>query len=158
MPWLLAYGLGIVSNEKAKNQLLDTFLRGKSTRTVDQASQFFLNEVLPGLLRPAALDRIADHRAAGHTLVLISASPDLYVKPWGVSHSFHHVICSSIRRDSRRITGGLEGRNCSGEVKAARLRSLIPDLDACHIIAYGDSEGDRQLLDLADESHYKPFQ
>jgi len=41
--------------------------------------------------------------------------------------------------------------------KQNRLRALYPDRSEYHLIAFGDSRGDKELLAFADEAHYKPF-
>ena len=34
---------------------------------------------------------------------------------------------------------------------------LLPKRDNYILVAYGDSRGDKELLDYADVRHYKPF-
>jgi phosphoserine phosphatase len=48
-----------------------------------------------------------------------------------------------------RCTGDLEGGNCRGPEKARRLARWL-DGSAAHVVAYGDSAGDRELLAAAD--------
>jgi phosphatidylglycerophosphatase C len=53
-------------------------------------------------------------------------------------------------------TGALEGQNCRGREKVIRLKTAFGDnvrLDA----AYGDSDGDREMLTLTDEPGMKVF-
>ena len=55
------------------------------------------------------------------------------------------------------VTGQSLTPNCYGIEKVKRLRKVFPDLARRHVIAYGDSKGDRELLAIAAEAHYKPF-
>jgi len=55
------------------------------------------------------------------------------------------------------VTGKLLSKNCYGIEKANRIQEVYNLSDYKHIYAYGDSRGDRELLELADESFYKPF-
>ncbi|HET9772046.1 MAG TPA: HAD-IB family hydrolase, partial [Acidimicrobiia bacterium] len=93
--------------------------------------------------------RVDWHRAEGHELVLVSASPELYVAPIGQRLGFEDVIATRLEVDADgRLTGRLLGSNCRGPEKVARLRQwrdegLVVDF------AYGDSAGDRELLALA---------
>jgi phosphoserine phosphatase len=48
-------------------------------------------------------------------------------------------------------------KNCYGEEKVNRLKSLYPNRQDYHLTAFGDSRGDKELLAFADESHFKPF-
>ena len=53
------------------------------------------------------------------------------------------------------MTGNFIGNNCYGQEKVNRLLTSQPDRDEYTLIAFGDSRGDRELLAIADESHFK---
>jgi HAD superfamily hydrolase (TIGR01490 family) len=113
-------------------------------------------------LRPGALERIAWHRSQGHLLVLASASLDLYLDHVGAQLGFDHVLCTRLasrRGDDgiERLTGALEGPDCTGPEKLRRLAALLGELRAHELHAYGDSAGDRELLAAADHAHFRPF-
>lgn len=156
-PQLMAYLVGAISNQKAKDQLLTRFLRGRNLHALRRQCNSFNQNKLPSLLRPPALERLRRHREAGDTCVLISASPDLYVAAWGELQNFDYIITTVLEYNEKTVTGGLSGRNCYGPEKVRRLKEHIPRLNRYHVIVYGDSAGDRELLELADEPHYKPF-
>lgn len=156
-PKLMAYLFGAITNEEAKDHLLTRFLRGRNLQTLRRLSSTFIRKKLPSLLRPAALEQLKRHRKAGDTCILISASPDLYVAPWGEHQNFDYVITTLLEYNKKTVTGGLHGKNCYGPEKVRRLKEHIPHPERCHLIVYGDSVGDRELLELADEPHYRPF-
>jgi phosphoserine phosphatase len=56
-----------------------------------------------------------------------------------------------------RLTGRFLTKNCYGQEKVNRIKELYPHREEYHLTAYGDSNGDRELLAFADEAHYKPF-
>ena len=47
--------------------------------------------------------------------------------------------------------------NCYGPEKVRRIREVFPDRDNYHLTAFGDSRGDKEMLDYADQGYYKPF-
>ena len=50
------------------------------------------------------------------------------------------------------------GHNCYGAEKVRRISVMLPaPREDCYIVAFGDSRGDREMLEYADEAHYKPF-
>jgi phosphatidylglycerophosphatase C len=100
-------------------------------------------------LRPDVRERLDWHRAEGHELVLVSASPELYVTPIGRRLGFDEVLATRLEVDADgRLTGRLEGANCRGPEKVARLRTWRGEgLTVAY--AYGDSTGDREMLALA---------
>jgi phosphatidylglycerophosphatase C len=54
-----------------------------------------------------------------------------------------------------RVTGRFLTKNCSGKEKVRRIAERY-DLESFdHIYAYGDTPGDKAMLDLADEKHYR---
>ena len=65
----------------------------------------------------------------------------------------HGVVCTRLEQDaSGRLTGRLQGANCRGPEKARRLRAWLEaeGLADAEVWAYGDSEGDAELLAQAD--------
>jgi phosphatidylglycerophosphatase C len=52
---------------------------------------------------------------------------------------------------------GSASRNCYGEEKVRRIKTSYNLDEFDHIYAYGDSEGDKAMLDLAHERYYKHF-
>ena len=55
------------------------------------------------------------------------------------------------------LTGRFLTKNCYGEEKVTRLLQLFPERTQYWLTAYGDSRGDFELLDFANESYYRPF-
>jgi phosphatidylglycerophosphatase C len=102
--------------------------------------------------------RLDWHRRAGHQIVIVSASPTLYVEPTGRRLGVDAVLATELEVGSdERLTGKLSGRNCRGDEKATRLRAWLEaswpaavDHPRPRLWAYGDSRGDTQMLELAD--------
>jgi phosphatidylglycerophosphatase C len=54
------------------------------------------------------------------------------------------------------VVGSLDGENCRGEQKVARLREVFgPDVHLA--AAYGDTSGDAEMLAIADEKGFRVF-
>jgi HAD superfamily hydrolase (TIGR01490 family) len=105
-------------------------------------------------IRPVMSARVAWHRQHGHRLVIVSASLDVYLAPAGRMLGFDQVLATRLEVGAGGLlTGQLWGANVRGVEKAARLRDwLAEDLAGihCELWAYGDGEGDRELLAMAD--------
>jgi phosphatidylglycerophosphatase C len=105
-----------------------------------------------GRFRPAALAALEAHRAAGDHLVLLSASPDLYVPRIGRLLRFERTLCTEVAWDGERLDGRLKTPNRRGEEKSrclAWLRMQYPDL---RVVAYGNSASDLAHLRQADSA------
>ena len=57
----------------------------------------------------------------------------------------------------KTLTGFLASKNCYGPEKVLRIKKQINLTDYDNIIAYGDSQGDREMFELAEKCFYKPF-
>jgi len=113
---------------------------------------------MPGMMREAALKKIAWHQARGHHCVLASASIATYVLPWARSVGFDDVLCTELAYDERdRASGRFAGLNCRGEEKVRRLQAQFGELDKLTLHGYGDSRADRPFLALCAEAHFRPF-
>ena len=59
--------------------------------------------------------------------------------------------------ESTFVSGEFATPNCYGEQKAVRIRARYDLSNYAEIYAYGDSKGDRAMLELATHAFYKPF-
>ena len=55
------------------------------------------------------------------------------------------------------MTGNFLSRNCYGEEKVRRLLELEPNRNSYILYAYGDSKGDKELIEFADKGWYNKF-
>ena len=117
----------------------------------------FATQYIPKIIRADALKRITHHLSNRETVVVVSASPENWVKSWSVSMGIH-CIATKLEVKNYKITGNYSGNNCSGQEKVRRIKENFNLSDFDLIIAYGDSRGDREMLELADNKNYKLFQ
>ena len=155
-PTLVGYGLGIIRNSVAKERVLTQCLAGMPIDELQRAAAQFAEHKLAGLVRPDALQRFDWHKKQGHRCVVISASLELYVRPWAQRAGFDDVIATHLEmREDGRITGNLLGGNCFGIEKVRRLEALLGPRSGYTLYAYGDSRGDKELLSAADYAYYR---
>ena len=156
LPVLVLYALKIIPNWKAKQFFLTRFFKGEKMEDFNRKCFNFSTVILPSLVRPEAQKSIDQYRGEQATIAVVSASAENWVKPWCDKNG---IICLATRLDVKNgvITGKILGRNCYGDEKACRIREYFNLSDFSEVIAYGDSRGDREMLALAHEQHYKPF-
>jgi phosphatidylglycerophosphatase C len=103
--------------------------------------------------------RLEWHRAEGHRIVIVSASLDCYLAPVAEDLGVGLVATRLAVGPDGRLTGSYDGGNCRGPEKLARVRRWMAETAADTtgpgaitdvLWAYGNSEGDRQLLKAAD--------
>jgi len=143
--------VGGASRDTAKEALFRRLLAGRPLAPLEEAAEAFADHLLAGRLRQDTLERISDHRTAGHELVVVSASPELWVGPVARRLGFTATLATRLEVGSDGcLTGGLVGRNCRGPEKVQRLREWLGD-DEATLLAYGDSAGDSEMLAFAGE-------
>ncbi|PXW15493.1 HAD family hydrolase [Paraburkholderia caballeronis] len=150
LPSIAGVPLRLADRGRAKARFLFAALGPARFETLDAAADRFVRERLPALLRDDMLARIREHQALGHEVVLVSASPSLYLRKWAASAGIDTVLASELEWRDGAYTGRLAGRNCWGPEKSARLRAWWGERAPRTLYAYGDSRGDREMAALAD--------
>jgi HAD superfamily hydrolase (TIGR01490 family) len=154
-PALAAYALKIMRNDTAKEHLLRHAAGGERLQDLRRSGEVFMRDHLPQMLRRDTMGNLAEHRKLGDTCLLVSASLDVYLAPWAQAQGFDAVLCSSLETSlDGRVTGRLQGGNCHGQEKVERVRRWLDGRTPSHVVAYGDSPGDRQMLEFADVQHW----
>jgi phosphoserine phosphatase len=68
------------------------------------------------------------------------------------------VLGTKLEVRDGKLTGRFITPNCYGQEKVNRLKQVLNEpRQAYSIKAFGDSRGDKELLEYADQGHYKPF-
>jgi len=142
-----------------KDQLLSHLLDGMSAADVTVAGQQFAHDIAASNgLRPDIYEHWQHHREAGHELLIISASLEVYVNPLAHILGGRAGLGTKLEvRTDGTLTGHIDGANCRGQEKVHRLEAWLAataadgsDPDDVEIFAYGDSSGDDALLRRAD--------
>jgi phosphatidylglycerophosphatase C len=156
--WRLPFALfGFLVRNHDRGVLKSRVIRmvmGGATRTViDTCADSFVDTLkLRRRLRAAALAMLEAHRAAGDHLVLLSASPDLYVPRIGRSLGFERTLCTEIEWRADRLDGALKTANRRGAEKLRCLTWLRTQYPELPIVAYGNSASDLEHLRHADRA------
>jgi HAD superfamily hydrolase (TIGR01490 family) len=158
-PMFFGYALKIFNRQQVKEALLKMTIGGVSLEILKKQGQEFAEGKLMGLLRPEGMARLQWHQNQGHRCILVSANLDVYLNPWAKITGFHDVVCSKLDVDEHKcLTGKLIGKNCRAHEKVVRLKQLLVERDLYTVYAYGDSAGDKEMLEWADFPYYKKFE
>ena len=132
---------------------------GLTIEGVRADADLFAHDVYSHRLRDEVVERLRAHVDAGDTVLLVSASFEVYLRPLASLLGAHDVLAARLEvGDDGRLTGRLDGPNCRGPEKVRRLHEWLDEhaggRSAVHLSAYGDSTGDRELLADADAAHW----
>ena len=159
-PWLAGFALRLIPNHVAKQKLMLITLKGKSLAEVDDWTSRWLTQSLPSQLQSWTMARLAEHQQQDHCCVMVSASPDIYLKRVAQQLGFDALLCTEMAVESTWLTGQMETPNCHGEQKVLRLKAWMAerfgeDTDARVVYAYGDTSGDKPMLRMAKHAFYR---
>ena len=155
-PYLLAYQLKIISNQAAKEKILQFFFRNMPVEKFKEQCQLFSQKMLPKLIRPKAIDEIKKLQNEGYEVVIVSASPEQWIQQWAKERQVY-LIASCLEIIDGKVSGKLVGKNCHGDEKVRRILEKHTLSDYEVVYAYGDTKGDLPMLELATTKFYKPF-
>lgn len=138
------------ASHAAKEAVIGRLLAGRDLAALASEARAFAETVVAHDLRPDVVARVGHHRRAGHQLAMVTASPELYAGPIGELLGFDVVLGTRLETNAEgALTGRLQGSNCRGTEKVERLRDWA-GTGEIFVHAYGDSAGDRRLLESAD--------
>jgi HAD superfamily hydrolase (TIGR01490 family) len=153
-PVVLCYRLGLISARQARPIVSRVGFQGEPANSVREVGRRYAVDVLPRTVRRRALERIHWHKSQGDTVVVVSASLDTYLGPWCESIGVER-ICTELEERDGRLTGRYRHGDCSGPTKVSRIRAQYELSRYAVIYAYGDTDDDREMLQLAHRKYYR---
>lgn len=156
-PWLILMFLHLYSNQKTKEKLLYHCFGRMDEAEFDAFCQRFA-DAHRHILRTSLYEKLLKAQREGTEVVVVTASPENWVSRLVPEFK---VLGTRMEFSSKGFTGKFLSKNCYGPEKVNRLLAACPELKShredYHITAYGDSNGDREMLSFADESHLNDF-
>ncbi|WP_289116988.1 HAD family hydrolase [uncultured Idiomarina sp.] len=153
-PAITLHKAGLLSAPKIRPLISRVAFMGVPEKQLDASAERFVSEYLPSVIRSDMLQKIAKHKENGDHVVIVSASISPYLKIWCKRNEVD-LICSELEVRNGRFTGAYLSGDCSNERKVERIKERIDLSLYSEIFAYGDSEEDYPMLNLAHTSFYR---
>ncbi len=150
----VGYALRRIDRARLKEAVLTRFVGGAGVDEVAEDAREFAGARADWLLRADGVAALDDHRTRGDRVVIVTACPELVAQPLG-ERLGAEVIGTRLEVVDGVLTGRLDGANCRGPEKIARLKAALPSMTVTY--AYGDSHGDDALLAAAGLGRYRVF-
>ncbi len=135
------------SSAKVRDRILRG-VKGHPASEVEGLADGFLEDLV-ATITPTMREVLAEHRAAGHDLVLVSASPTEIVQRFAIASGMDYGVGTTAGRDEAGcFDGTLAGPFCYKEGKAEVIRGLAAThgYDLARCFAYSDSVSDEPML------------
>ncbi|MCP4132730.1 MAG: HAD-IB family hydrolase [bacterium] len=155
-PYILLYSLKIISLDTIKERIIRFFFKGWPEERFNAAARRFMEEKLPGYILQSAFDRLLWHKKMDHHVMIVTGSLDPWLSGWCDFYGFQ-LIATGLEIKDGFLTGKFRTKNCNHQEKVNRVKQAVDISSYEYIYAYGNSEGDREMLALADEQYYRHF-
>lgn len=156
IPLFILLKLKLAGAEAVKKSFISSMLKGESRYNIDKKAKLFFEENYPSLIRENALDFINNIDREHTESYIVSASLDIWVKPFAEKFNMTLLATKAEFKDDI-FTGKFVGKNCNKDEKVCRVEAELGDKKFDKIIAFGDTSGDRAMFKFANESHYRFF-
>lgn len=132
--------------ERMRDRML-TLSRGWEHGEVERLVEDVVVDLIDPYVYQEGLDLIAEHRAAGRRIVIVSSSPQEIVRPLAAHLGVTEVLATRPRIRDGRYTGELEFF-CSGPGKAEAMNGYAEaeGIDMAESFSYSDSITDLPML------------
>ena len=149
--------LGHRDRGRIKAAAVREFLLGQPREALEAEAEAFMEAVWGEFMRPDALACWEDWGRRGAHRVIVTASPEITVEPFARRLGAEALLGTRLAFDAAdRVAGAFDGANCRGDEKVRRLRETYGD-DVRLAAAYGDTSGDAEMLEIAEEAGYRRF-
>ncbi|MGE8491507.1 HAD family hydrolase [Comamonas sp.] len=130
-------------------------IRKLGPEAADEAHRAFMQEVITPHIQPPALALLQQHRDAGDTLVIVTATNEFVTRPIAQALGVDHLLAVNLARDaSGWITGEIDGVPTMRAGKVTRMEAWMAERglswDSVDSIFYSDSMNDVPLLEKVD--------
>lgn len=138
---------------------IDAFLRFSlepltrhSITDLEQWREAFMRERIEPIMLPAASDLIEQHRQAGDTLMVITATNAFVTAPIAARFGIEHLIATVPAFKAGRFTGEVDGQPAFRQGKVDRLRRWLGSRQETLTgsVFYSDSINDLPLLETVE--------
>lgn len=146
------YKLKLLEAEKAKSAYFHAMRHMEDS----DLEHFYQTELKPAIF-PDALKELQLKKSAGYHVLLVTASPDAYMRYFAELPCVDTVIATKLTRQDGRFTSMIEGSNCKGEEKVNRIQQYLDEqqltIDYESSCAYSDSLSDLPMLRLVKHKY-----
>lgn len=149
-PILTLYILKIIGNDRAKEILFTYYFKDQKYTNFKKKCQKYALRINQ-ILHKDSMNRLEYHKKNKDRIFIVSASIHEWIAPWALENGIDMVIATKIDVRDNKITGKFKTKNCYGKEKVNRLKAIIDNRDNFIIYAYGDSNGDKELLAYSDK-------
>jgi HAD superfamily hydrolase (TIGR01490 family) len=146
--WLALYQLALIDGEFTTAEAA-TSVRGQREADMRRVCDRWFAEKVAPHITAGACAAVAEHRAHGHLLAVLTTSSPYGSEPLGAHLGIPHVLCTRLEVKDGVFTGAVAGPVCfgRGKVRVAEAFAREHDVDLSASWFYTDSYSDLPMLE-----------
>ena len=152
----LMYSIKVYDERRVKECFLK-FIDNIDEKDLAKLTKSFYDERLSSILYKDAVDMIKKLKNEGYMVILISASPEFYIKEFYAIKEVDLIIGTKFAFEGGKFVRKMDGNNCKGEEKVKRLNEVLKEknikADFKNSYMFSDSLSDKPLLDLVGNAY-----
>ena len=156
-PFAMICFAGFMSRKKFKEMFFSLTIKGWTKERFDKTAQDFYAKEVKKLLRKSAIDEIKRHLDSNADVSLVSASPEDWLRPFTEEYGIN-LIATRLETKDGVYTGKIVGSNCRRAEKVRRVKEVYNIENYSDIYAYGDSRGDKEMLEMSNHPYFRSFE
>lgn len=149
---LIKYKLGLIDTKSAKESMFYTLKYLNKDDLYD-----FYKHVLKTSIYCDAENKMRELYSQNYKIILVSASPECYLKYFEEEEFIHFVIGTRLHKEENKFINKIIGKNCKGEEKVKRINEYLNKMkiiiDKENSIAFSDSLSDIPMFNLVNKAY-----
>jgi len=94
-PLIIGWRLRVIGASPLRRGMIFVAFAGRREDTLRRLGERYAQQTLPYCLIPDVMTTISQYKSRGDTVVIVSASLDLYLKPWCAAHNID-LLCTTL--------------------------------------------------------------
>ena len=148
IPYFILGVLKLMTKGAIKERLIRSLLKKFNQEEITALAISFQNKI-PRILNQEVYGEFKKHIANKEEVCIVSASLDFWLIPFAEKHN-----CELICTEWDYALNQFASENCIGKEKAIQINLKYNLKDFDNIVAYGNSKGDDQMMELAHQKHW----
>lgn len=145
--------LRLLNRDQVARRFIRYFYSGEDKELLAQKAYGYVAHRIPELINPQVYDAFRSHRKKNDSVVIVSASPEIWLIPWCKGHGAD-LIATRLKSGNGIFTGEVTGKRCIGKEKVIRIQEQYNLSAYDTVYAYGNSDGDIAMLEAADHAYF----
>lgn len=157
-PIIILYYLNLLDGETFKKKMFNFYFKNLKQEDLEKLGEQFCNQVLlkDTLINNALLTQLENFKKEGAEICIVSASINIWIRPFAFNFNYDH-LCTELKYNNSIYQGEFLTKNCNNIEKKHRvLKHYNLDLYK-DIIVFGDSNGDKYLMELGTVKNWIKF-